>query len=585
PAVSSQRNPTRVKKTPEQFPPLRPVGFTVEAVLSRSGGQKMANTPTRERQTLNTIEAALKLIDAKKDKLKEAYDELRLHSSILTCSLSWEDLDSHFSSQQADLNRRFHLLQSREKAPSSSNKQNGVVTNSNQASSSQPAGDDSDGGFEYEHDDAGLGEEEDPMVLQEVAARPELTLLCEKLDGKGLRDYISDHAKERVAIRAELTSAMQASSDPASMVLDAMEGFYPANSSPSNDQQELYRQRKSCLDLLEVLVNIKPNVSDELRERAKQMALEWKGKVSLAADNPSEALAFLNVVAAFGLPDQIDVADLVTYFVAIAKFKQAMSLCRNIGLGENIAVLVEKLIESGKQLLAVKFIYEFGLTDKFEAVPLLKEFVNECKKSTNQACKDGKSPIKAQHEAKSKELAALKSVLQVIDEHKLESEYPRKEIEKRIETLQMQKTDGKRATPSSETKPQQPKKKKQMLVKKQPQGKKPQHQQHNGNNRFRTPPHMVGSSIPPYHHQPHLQPTGVYQAAGPYAPPTGGPYAGSYGAGGPYGSGGFPNRPHVAQQYASESQMVPGYYDGGQAPGYHGGYGYPPQHHQNYYPQ
>ncbi|CAN1135884.1 FRIGIDA-like protein 2 [Linum perenne] len=554
----------------------------------------MANAP-RERQTLKTIEAALKLIDAKKERLKEAYDELQLHSSLLTCSFSWDELDSHFSSQQADLNRRFHIVQSREGVPSSSNQQNGLVTNSKTDSSSQLPDDDIGGGLEYEPDCG----EEDPVVLQQVAARPELTLFCEKLDGKGLRDYISDNAKQRVAIRAELTSAMKVSSDPGSMVLDAMEGFYPANSSSSMDQQELYRHRKSCLDMLEVLVNIKPNVSDEVRERAKQLALEWKGKVSLAADTPSEALAFLNVVVAFGLRDQVDVSDLVSFFVVIAKFKQAMSLCRDIGLGENIAVLVQKLIESGKQLLAVKFIFEFGLTDKFQAVPLLKEFLNECKKSTSQACKDGKSSIKTQHEAKSKELNALKSVLQVIDDHKLESEYPRKEIENRISALQMQKTDGKRTAPSSDTKPQQqqqPKKKKQMPVKKQPQGKKPQHQQHNGINRYRTSGAAlpIGSSVPPYH-QPHLQqPTGMFQGGGPYgmvsnSPPVG-PYAGSYG--GHYGSGGapgggFPGNPNraVGQQYPPESQMVSGYYDGGQAGGYHGGYGYPPQHHQNYYPQ
>ncbi|CAI0437410.1 unnamed protein product [Linum tenue] len=570
--------------------------------------------------TLKTIEAALKLTDAKKENLKKAYDELQRHSSSAAFSLSWSDLDSHFSSHQADLTRRFSLVQSHGLAlprqgvgPSSSDsgQQNGgpieaeagrdLVANGVEE---EKAGVDSD---------PGSAMRVSPEVGGPSPARAELVLFCEKLDGKGLRDYISDHAKERIEIRAELASAIHVSSDPGSMVLNAMEGFYPGNSASKGDKDpELYRLRKSCLDLLDVLVDIKPNVSDEVRESAKQLALEWKGKVSLSGESPSESLAFLSLLAVYGLRDQFDVGELVVYFVVIARFKQAITLCRDIGLGDKTAVLVQKLIDGGKQPLAVKFVFEFGLTDKFEAVPLLKAYLTECRNSTNQACKDGKIPIKTQNEAKSKEVSALKSVLQVIDEHKLQSEYPRTEIEKRMETLQKQKTDGKQATPSSATKPQQQqqqqqqaKKKKQVQAKYQPQAKKQQHhQQHYGNKRLRTngpalPMVASGSTVQRPFHQPHLQPTGLYHAAGAYgmvnaSPPIpryGGSYAGQYGfAGAGVGLPGNPNPAAAAavaaQQYPSESQMAPGFYNGGQAAaGYYDGYGYPPQHHQSYYPQ
>lgn len=71
-------------------------------------------------------------------------------------------------------------------------------------------------------------------------------------------------------------------------------------------------------------------------------------------------------------------------------------ICDGTGYVVYTADLVQKLIDNGKQLLAVKFIFEFGLTDKFQPVPLLKDHLLECKKITKDICKDGKNSIKAQ---------------------------------------------------------------------------------------------------------------------------------------------------------------------------------------------
>lgn len=54
-----------------------------------------------------------------------------------------------------------------------------------------------------------------------------------------------------------------------------------------------------------------------------------------------------------------------------------------------LADLIQKLVSKGKHLLAVKFISEFGLTDKFPPVPILKSYVKESKKLAKKVCKDG----------------------------------------------------------------------------------------------------------------------------------------------------------------------------------------------------
>lgn len=60
------------------------------------------------------------------------------------------------------------------------------------------------------------------------------------------------------------------------------------------------------------------------------------------------------------------------------------------------ADLIQKLIDNGKHFLAVKFIFQFGLMDKFQPVPLLKAHLKESKMFTKEVCKDGKNSIKAQ---------------------------------------------------------------------------------------------------------------------------------------------------------------------------------------------
>lgn len=328
----------------------------------------MASTNAMEIANLKTIEQAFKLIDTKKESLKRAYDDLQAHSSLLSSfSLSWADLDSHFNSLQTNLKQRFNHIQS---LHSSSFSHNNPPHDAAAASDQPPTivgGDPSSSSNPPDHGAVTLSVVEVPVPVQDPtlsnrtsqpqtqpqgvpvqdpssslkplnpnqATHPELFTLCEKMDGQGLRNYINDHAKERESIRTELLGLMGAAPDPGAMVLDAMQGFYSSNSRSKGDKDmDLYRLRKSCLDVLEVLTEIKPNLSNEVKERAKKLAFEWKGKVNLNGDSPLEALGFLNLIVAYGLENEFDAGELLDYFVVVARFKQATVLCRSIGLGD-----------------------------------------------------------------------------------------------------------------------------------------------------------------------------------------------------------------------------------------------------------
>lgn len=60
-----------------------------------------------------------------------------------------------------------------------------------------------------------------------------------------------------------------------------------------------------------------------------------------------------------------------------------------------VSDLVQKLISKGKYILAVKFVFEFGLAEKFPPVPLLKSHVKESKKIAKRLINEGNNSLKS----------------------------------------------------------------------------------------------------------------------------------------------------------------------------------------------
>jgi hypothetical protein len=58
-----------------------------------------------------------------------------------------------------------------------------------------------------------------------------------------------------------------------------------------------------------------------------------------------------------------------------------------------LAGVIQKLIEKGKHVLAVKFIFHFKLTDKMPPVPILKAFVNDSEQIAKRLASEGKSLV------------------------------------------------------------------------------------------------------------------------------------------------------------------------------------------------
>ncbi|XP_038997212.1 FRIGIDA-like protein 1 isoform X2 [Hibiscus syriacus] len=581
--------------------------------------------------SLRTIESAIKLIDIKKDELKKAFDDLKANSQhLFSFSISWSELDAYFTAIQNSVTQRFRLLESRESlrnpiddvpvskkrdppAPNPLTEQ-GRVDSVIDSVVNQPLNQLVPLNVEKPSSSNSVDLPSYVSVppsghIDSVVTRPELKEFCERMDGKGLRKYIYgyDCLKERDAIRMELPGALKSAADPGAMVLDAMDGFYTENSQSKDDTQPvLLKLRRVCVFLLEQLMETGISINEEVRERAKKLALEWNGKVRLLKDNSLETLAFLHLVATYSLGPMVDKEELVDYIFTIARSRQATVLCRSVGLGDKIHDLIQKLLDGRKQLLAVKFILEFGLAEKFPLGPLLDEYLKETKRLAMQVCEKGKNSLKSQNIAADREILALKSVIKIIEEHNLETEYSQVPLQKCIEQLEKQQADRKvPATPSSfKPKQQQAVQKANQLLAQQTNRKRkkqaPVKQQQSVNKHPKTTASVAcavpslsaagtTSMIPPFQ-QAHLQPAGLlpshsaaylrspafpfgFPGPTPAANPYAGPSAPDYGlAGAPMG---FPLNPNPAAYHSYNHNMRPTY----------GAYGLPPQYNPSYHPQ
>ncbi|CAJ2633835.1 unnamed protein product [Trifolium pratense] len=400
--------------------------------------------PFKPTSTSKTISAALKLVDSKKQNLKKAYDDLQSHSSHLSSfPLSWQDLDSHFTTIQNSLSQRFLHLQSLEsqfqknhndpstspsKLPNPKPKNSNFTSIPNNPSTSPsklPNPKPKNSNFSSIPNDPSSSSNPKSSISHLEA----LSLLCKNNDGKGLRDFVKENFNDRVIIKDELQIAFKSASNPANMVLDAIDGLFCGN--VMVDRKDSRLTKRSCNFLFQQLRVFSPYVSFDVKEKAKKLFNEWKVNLN-DSHEPSWSMAFLQFVAVYGFLVDLNDAELAAYSTtASGDLGEIPELFQVIALSDRVQGVIQKLIERGKHVLAVKFIFHFKLEDKTPPVPILKAFVNDAEQQAKRLAAEGKSL----NERTSRQIHSLKSVIKVIETYNLDSEFPRASLEKRIDEL------------------------------------------------------------------------------------------------------------------------------------------------------
>ncbi|CAN1838144.1 Bifunctional 3-dehydroquinate dehydratase/shikimate dehydrogenase, chloroplastic [Linum perenne] len=146
------------------------------------------------------------------------------------------------------------------------------------------------------------------MTSRESAPRVESPSSQLKLEpmvvmtGKHLQIFLNERSKDLRLMTNEVDTALKLSSDPAKLVLDAMEGFYPPHLKKGDVEFETGVVRKTCIMLLERLKEISPVIKPHNRQKAEKLASEWRARMKLDGDEHGwEFLAFMLLLDGYGI--------------------------------------------------------------------------------------------------------------------------------------------------------------------------------------------------------------------------------------------------------------------------------------------
>ncbi|KAL4351264.1 hypothetical protein GQ457_06G017400 [Hibiscus cannabinus] len=246
---------------------------------------------------------------------------------------------------------------------------------------------------------------------------------CVYMDGKDLQMFLNERWKEHGSIGTEVAMALQLAADPAKLVLDAMEGFYPPHLSKGDKEFEGDVARRSCILLLEQLMKLSPEVKPHVKNEAMKLAFSWITKMRVESGHELEVLGFLRLLASFQLAGAFDADELVNFLVFVAQHIQTPELFKVLGLGDKITGFIRKLVEKRQHMEAIRFIYAFEQVNEFSPVPVLKDFLSHSEAEARTVLKTVKMTPKAQDEANTKRIVDLRAVVKCIEDNNLESEY------------------------------------------------------------------------------------------------------------------------------------------------------------------
>ncbi|CAA0832181.1 Unknown protein [Striga hermonthica] len=249
-----------------------------------------------------------------------------------------------------------------------------------------------------------------------------------QMDGKTLEMLLNNSEKDLELVGAEMFKVLFLSSDPAKLVLDAMERFYVPCLGKRDFKSHM---RRKCILLLDQLTKMSPSIQHNIREAASKLASRWKSQM-IVAENSLEVLGFLQFVAAYNLSSCFDKDELLSLLRRVALHKQTPELFRILGLSRSIFGFIKNLIKRKRHLLASTYIHECGLEKTFPQAVLLNGYVQhvKAKHQTEHTCPN------AQEKAISGEIADLQVAIEHIIKHGLESEYSPAFLTSRIKQLE-----------------------------------------------------------------------------------------------------------------------------------------------------
>lgn len=161
----------------------------------------------------------------------------------------------------------------------------------------------------------------DAAVAGSGFIRSELELICEGMEGRRMRKYISTlldskDGKDAAALRAEVGAALRKATDMAKFAMSCVGRFYLQGSKAYERPGPMAAVRRSCILVLEafLIAGGSAKVDDQCRSAAATEALAWKKRIlqegGMGVCSDMDARGLLLFMASFGIPSNFGKDDL-----------------------------------------------------------------------------------------------------------------------------------------------------------------------------------------------------------------------------------------------------------------------------------
>ncbi|KAL6278715.1 hypothetical protein ACE6H2_022316 [Prunus campanulata] len=260
-------------------------------------------------------------------------------------------------------------------------------------------------------------------------------------DGRGLQQFMNEHLKRIDLVGSEISTVLEASFDPAKLVLDSMHGFYPSNSTVDNRESSIICSPvKTEKPESSLTKNAAAVPSPNLQLTATTDARNLQGFVhELARGNhliQSETLAALQT----SLDPAKFVLDVMQNSFAQYWGNGDVRSKETVIFVLHADHFIRNLIEGRQLIEAVRLICTFKLFDTFPPVLLLEKFVDNTK-ICNKRIRKKKKSLDEKVEVLDNEIAEFRAVIQCIKDCNLESVYPSGKIEHQLALVEKIKED------------------------------------------------------------------------------------------------------------------------------------------------
>lgn len=392
------------------------------------------------------------------ERVQKFFDDLESQKKILsTCTQLFKTLTAHFNSLQESLSEKHHSLESKFQSLESHSR--ATLASLADREGSIPDRESDAVARIAERKDSALAEFENRIPANSELSES-LKSFSRRMDSSGLVKFIVSKRKESVSLRAAIGDALSEAVDPPRLVIDSLEEFVNSKSKKVG----VTDRRWACGMLVQALFLERnsakkgPCFARSVVDRAAKVLEQWKaqidsGELGGASPGAAEAVMFVQMVVGFRLRKEFDEEFLRRIMMEHAARRDMARLATQLEDKEQMEDIIDELVKNGKEIEAIYFASESGLTERFSPVALLKSFLQNFKKNATDILKKGNNSLAAMEESSNLELNSIKAIIKCVEDHKLESEFSLGNLRKRLAHLEKSKAERKKGSAGS-SKPQ-----------------------------------------------------------------------------------------------------------------------------------